>query len=440
MADLAGESPATATLTGGRRQAALGFIFVVALLDVVSLGIMIPVLPNLIKQFAGGDTATASSINVLFAVAWGTMQFFCSPILGLMSDRYGRRPVILVSVFGLGIDFLFMALAPSLAWLFVGRLINGACAASFGTAGAYIADVTPPEGRAKAFGLMGASWGVGFVLGPALGGWLAESTLFDLLDEPSLRTPFYFAAALAGLNAVYGFFILPESLPKERRATRYEWRRANPLGSVHLLRSHPELTGLASVGFLFQLAQNVLPSIFVLYTGYRYGWSPSQVGLTMVLTGALNFVVQAGLVGPIVKRVKERGALLLGLATGAMGFAWYAWAPTGMLYLFGAPLFAFSGLIGPGLQGLMTRRVGPSEQGQLQGANSMLMGLGAIIGPPLFGLTFAWSVRSDADLHMPGLAIFIAAALLVAALAIAAYAGRVRRAPAQVTETSSATP
>ena len=172
MADLAGESPATATLTGGRRQAALGFIFVVALLDVVSLGIMIPVLPNLIKEFAGGDTATASTINVLFATSWGIMQFFCSPILGLISDRFGRRPVILVSVFGLGIDFLFMALAPSLAWLFIGRLINGACAASFGTAGAYIADVTPPEGRAKAFGLIGASWGVGFVLGPALGGWL----------------------------------------------------------------------------------------------------------------------------------------------------------------------------------------------------------------------------------------------------------------------------
>jgi DHA1 family tetracycline resistance protein-like MFS transporter len=432
----------TQPIVGRRRQAALGFIFVVALLDVISLGIMIPVLPNLIKQFAGGDTAHASAVNAVFATAWGVMQFFCSPIMGMVSDRYGRRPVILISVFSLGIDFLFMALAPTLAWLFVGRLINGACAASFGTAGAYIADVTPPEGRAKAFGVLGAAWGIGFILGPALGGWLAESTLFGLLDEASLRTPFFFAAALALVNAAYGVFILPESLPRERRLDRFDWRRANPLGAVRLLRSHPDLTGLAGVGFLFQLAHNVLPSIFILYTGHRYGWSPATVGLTMVLTGVLNTLVQALLVGPAVQRLGERGALLLGLAMGAFGFAWFALAPTGLIYLLGSPIFALSGLIGPGLQGLMTRRVGPSEQGQLQGAGSMLMGIGAIIGPMLFGLTFAWTVGEGAWLAVPGLAILIAAALLVAAFLLALRVARPAE-PAEasrITETSSALP
>jgi MFS transporter, DHA1 family, tetracycline resistance protein len=429
-------------IVGRRRQAALGFIFVVALLDVISLGIMIPVLPNLIKQFAGGDTADASSINAVFATAWGVMQFLGSPIMGMLSDRYGRRPVILISVFSLGLDFLFMALAPTLAWLFVGRLINGACAASFATAGAYIADVTEPEGRAKAFGILGAAWGVGFIMGPALGGWLAESTLFGLLDEASLRTPFFVAAALALLNAAYGVFILPESLPPERRVRRFDWRRANPLGAAQLLRSHRDLTGLATVSFLFNLAHTVLPSIFILYTGHRYGWSPATVGLTMMLTGVLNTLVQALLVGPAVKRLGERGALLFGLAMGALGFTWFALAPTGLIYLLGSPIFALSGLIGPGLQGLMTRRVGPSEQGQLQGANSMLMGIGAIIGPMLFGLTFAWSVSEGAWLGAPGLAILIAAALVGAAFALALRVARpaAPAIPLGITETSSARP
>lgn len=400
---------------GERRKAALGFIFVVALLDVISLGIMIPVLPNLIKEFAGGDTASASVWNVLFATTWGLMQFLCSPVLGMLSDRFGRRPVILTSIFGLGVDFLFMAFAPTLFWLFVGRVLNGITAASFSTAGAYIADVTPPDGRAKAFGLIGAAWGVGFVVGPALGGWLAG---YDL------RLPFLVAAGMALLNWLYGVFVLPESLPPERRTQRFDWKKANPLGSVALLRSHPDLSSLATVGFLFQLAHNVLPSIFVLYTGYRYGWSPAAVGLTMTLTGVLSIIVQAGLVGPAVARLGERGALLLGLVAGAIGFAWYAWAPSGWLYLAGAPIFALSGLIGPGLQGLMTRRVGPTQQGQLQGANSMLMGVAAILGPPLFGLSFAWSIREGAALHIPGLAIWLAAALLAVAAVLAARAGR----------------
>jgi MFS transporter, DHA1 family, tetracycline resistance protein len=397
-------------ITGGRRQAALGFIFITAILDVVSLGVMVPVLPNLVKSFGGGDTAVAADWNVLFATTWGVMQFFCSPVLGLLSDRFGRRPVILTSIFGLGVDFLFMAFAPSLWWLFVGRIFNGMTAASFSTASAYVADVTTPENRAKGFGLMGAAFGIGFTVGPALGGWLWT---FDH------RAPFLVCAALALCNWLYGFFVLPESLPPERRQTRFDWKKANPVGSLRLLNSRPGLLGLAGVGFLFQLAHNVLPSVFVLYMGFRYGWSPQVIGLTMMASGISSIIVQALVVGRVVKAVGERGALLIGLFSGFAGFMFYALAPTGLIYLCGLPLFALSGLIMPGLQGLMTRRVAPNEQGQLQGANSALMGVASIIGPSLFLLPFAFAVRHDATLHLPGLPVLIAATLMLFATLLA---------------------
>lgn len=403
----------TVAIAPRRRQAALGFIFVTALLDVISLGIMIPVLPNLIKAFNGGDTAAAAVWNVAFATSWGLMQFLCSPIVGMMSDRWGRRPVLLISIFGLGLDFLFMALAPTLAWLWVGRIINGVTAASFSTCSAYIADVTPPEGRAKAFGFIGAAWSLGFLIGPAMGGALAE------ID---LRLPFFVCAGLALTNWLYGFLVLPESLPPEKRQPRFDWKRANPIGSLKLLRSHPDLSALASIGFLFQLAHTVLPSIFVLYVGFRYGWSPGTMGLAMMLTGACNILVQTLLVGRIVGWIGERGALLFGLAAFGLGFLIYGLAPTGPTYLLGAPVFAFSALIQPGLQGLMTRRVGPSEQGQLQGANSSIAGIVALIGPSLFGLSFAYAVRHDSTLHLPGLPIFLAAGLCVLAIVLTVVA------------------
>jgi len=406
------------------RSAAFRFIFACALMNAVSFGIMIPVLPNLIKQFAGGDTAHASEINVVFSVTWGLMQFFCGPILGMLSDRIGRRPVLLISFFGLAIDFLFMTFAPTLAWLFIGRIINGMTAASFSTANAYVADVTPPEARAKTFGMMGAAFSFGFLIGPVMGGFLAGSAMQHMLGTFALRLPFLVAGILTAINWLYGYFILPESLPVERRMTKFDWTRANPVGSLGFLKAHGALLGLATTGFLFQLSHTVLPSIFVLYAGYRYHWGPDIVGLTLLLTGLLGILVQTLLVGPVVARIGERGALLLGTLGGALGFALYGFAPNGWAYVASAPVFALINFTQPGLQGLMTRRVGPQEQGRLQGANQSLQGIASITGPLVFGESFAWAIRHDAVLHAPGLPIFISASLMLIAFFLAVRVGR----------------
>jgi DHA1 family tetracycline resistance protein-like MFS transporter len=393
-----------------RRKAAVGFIFVTALIDILALGLMIPVLPNLVKQFAGGDTAIAAQYTLVFAVTWGVMQFIFGPIQGMLSDRFGRRPVLLISIFGLGIDYLFMAMAPTLSWLLVGRIINGITAASFSTANAYIADVTKPEDRAKAYGLMGAAFGIGFALGPALGGYLGSI---------NLRLPFYVSAALALANWLYGFFILPESLPPEHRSATLNWKKANPVGALGLLASKPHLLGLSAIYALFQLAHGVFPAIFVLFVGWRYGWGPAQAGQMLLMTGVVTIIIQGGVVGRVVKLVGERGALLIGLASALAAFLVYAFAPTGPLFLVGILAGALTGLTGPGLQGLMTRRVGPSEQGRLQGANSAIMGICAIIGPIVYLSVLSFTVRHNDSLHLPGLPILIAAGLTFLGLLLA---------------------
>ena len=393
------------------RKAAIAFIFVTVVIDVLAMGIVIPVLPRLVEAFEGGDTARAAETFGLFGTAWGTMQFLFMPVIGALSDRYGRRPVILLSCFGLGIDFLVMALAPNLAWLFVGRLVSGITASGFATAFAYIADVTPPEKRAAGFGMVGAAFGLGFVIGPAMGGVLGE------IDP---RLPFWAAGALAIVNAAYGFFVLPESLPPERRSA-FSWKKANPVGSFVLLRSHPELSGLAVSHFLMQLAHVVLPSVTVLYMGYRYGWSTLQVGLTLAAVGICSMVVQGGLVKPVVAKLGERRALATGLAFGAAGFAWYGLAPNGAWFLAGIPVMALWGFANPSLQALMTRRVSPSEQGRLQGANSSLTALAGILGPGLFSQVFAAFIAS-----LTGAPFLAAAALLLVSLAVAWVATRAR--------------
>ena len=403
----------------GGRRAALAFIFITIVLDILALGLIIPVLPKLIEGFLGGDTAGAAKIYGVFGTVWALMQFLAMPVAGALSDRFGRRPVVLASNFGLGLDYILMALAPNLAWLFVGRVISGITAASISTGMAYIADVTPPEKRSGAFGMVGVAFGLGFIFGPALGG---------LLGSIDPRLPFWAAAALSLANAMYGLFVLPESLPPDRRRA-FEWKRANPLGSLRLLRSHPELSGLAGVVFLSNLAHAALPATFVLYAGYRYGWDERTVGFTLALIGVCSAVVQGGLVQPVVRRFGERSALIFGLAAGAVGFAMYGLAPSGLAFLAAVPVVALWGLASPAAQSIMTRHVGGSEQGQLQGANGSIMGIATMIGPTLFATTFAFFIGEGARLHLPGAAFLVAAVLLAGGALLAARVTATRTAP-----------
>ncbi len=387
----------------------MAVIFVTVTLDILALGVMIPVLPRLVADFLGGHTDSAARIYGLFGTVWAFLHFLCSPAAGALSDRFGRRPIILMSNLGLGMDYILMALAPSLTSLFVGRIISGITASSIPAASAYVADSVPPERRAKAFGILGAAFGLGFVLGPAVGG---------ILGSVSLRLPFWVSAGLSLANACWAFFILPESLPTEKRAA-FSWKRANPVGSLKLFRSHPDLMSLAAIHFLRILAHVSLPAVFVLYAGYRYGWNERSVGLSLALMGACGMIVQGGLVGPTVKRFGERTMLLWGLLFGAAGFAVYGWADRGsVLLLLGIPLLSLWGFAGPAIQGLMTRLAGSTEQGLLQGANASLQGIAEMVGPGLFTLTFAYFIRADVSWRLPGAPYYLSAGLLAAALLV----------------------
>ena len=393
-----------------RREAAFVFIFATVLLDMLAVGIIIPVLPKLVFDFLGGNAGETAKILGIFGTAWALMQFFFSPLQGALSDSFGRRLMILLSNFGVGLDYVLMALAPTLGWLFVGRVISGITAASISTAYAYVADVTPPDKRAARFGLLGAAFGAGFVLGPALGG---------LAGTISPRLPFWIAAGLSLANACYGLVILPESLPIARRA-RFAWRRANPFGALALLRSQALLLRLAFVNFLGNLAHAVLPSIGVLYMMYRYGWNESLVGLTLAAVGVASIVVQGLVVGPVTRWVGERAALMLGLVFGVGGFLIFALAPTGLIFWLAIPVMALWGLEGPACMALMSRLVGSSEQGQLQGANASVTGIANLFGPGLFTLTFAFAIGGGREFNLPG-APFLIASFLLAAAAVAAW-------------------
>lgn len=384
-------------------QRALAFIFCTVMLDVLSLGVMIPVLPTIVLGFMAGDTAGAAEVFGVFATAWGLMQVLFSPLLGALSDRFGRRPVILISCLGLGLDYIFMAIAPSLTLLLVGRIVSGITAATISTSFAYIADVTTADNRARAFGIVGVAFGVGFILGPAIGGLLGG------LDP---RLPFWVSAAACLINAAFGWFVLPESLPPEKRMA-FAWKRATPLGSLALLRSHRQLVGLASVDFLANLAHQVLPSVFVLYAAYRYGWDETAVGLTLAFVGACSALVQGLLVGPIVGAIGPRRTLVAGLLTGGLGMAIYGLAPSGTWFLVGVPVMALWGISGPAAMAMMSRRVSESEQGQLQGANSSVRSLASLLGPGLFTASFAWFLGL-----LPGAPFVLAAFLLTAAAAL----------------------
>jgi DHA1 family tetracycline resistance protein-like MFS transporter len=401
-------------MTAEPRRAAIAFVFVTVLLDVLALGMIIPVLPGLVTQLVGGDLGDAAHVVGVFGTVWAFMQFVASPVLGSLSDRWGRRPIILVSNFGLGADYVLMALAPTLPWLLVGRIISGVTAASISTAYAYIADVTPPEKRAGSFGLLGAAFGLGFVCGPAVGG---------LLGGVDPRLPFWVAAALSFANGAYGLFVLPESLPPEKRA-QFSWNRASPIGALGLLRARPAVLGLAMVTFLGFLAHEVLPATFVLYADHRYDWGPREVGFTLGVVGVCGAIVQGALARPIVALTGERRALVLGLLAGAVGFAVYGLAPTGLVFFVGIPVMSLWGLATPAAQALMSSRMAANEQGQLQGALASLRGISGMIGPGLFTTAFALAIADDAPAHVPGASFLLAAALLATAMISAAWVTR----------------
>ncbi|MDP3174889.1 MAG: TCR/Tet family MFS transporter [Phenylobacterium sp.] len=391
-------------LSGSRRTAVLAFIFVTAILDILAMGVVMPVLPSLIEEFTGSN-ARAGVINGVFVALWAAMQFVASPIIGSLSDRYGRRPTILISTAGLAADYVLMALAPNLWWLALGRLIAGATSASFTTVYAYMADITPPEGRARAYGLIGAAFSAGFVAGPLMGG---------LLGEISPRAPFWAAATFSGLAFIYGLFVLPESLAREHRMP-FAWRRANPFGAMTLLRRHRELIGLGGVNFLVHFSHHVFSTVYVLYAAHRYGWSPAAVGIVLALAGVLDACVQGLLIGPTVKRLGERRTMMIGLFGGAAGLAGMGLAPTGLAFALALLPNCLWGLAMPTLQALMTRRVSESEQGQLQGANMSLASIAGIVSPLLFGAVYAASIGPGAALPHPGAAFLLAAAILAGA-------------------------
>lgn len=397
-----------------RRTPAIAFILVTLFLDILGIGLIVPILPRLIEELSGGNVASASTTFGLLASLYSLMQFLFAPILGSLSDRYGRRPVILGSLLGSGLDYLVLAMAPTLGWFYLGRIVAGVTGANITAATAYIADVSPPEKRAQSFGLIGATFGLGFICGPALGG---------VLGGVGLRMPFYAAAALALLNWCYGLWVLPESLGVANRRA-FRWARANPVGSLTALRRHPVVFGLTGTFFLLHLAHAAVHSTWVLYTKYRYEWTVTETGVSLAIVGVMAALVQGGLVRFVVPRLGERRAIATGLAVGVLTMAGYGVASEGwMIY----PILVFGslgGITGPAVQALISKNVEANEQGAVQGALSSLGSVAGIIGPLVATTLFGYFIGSRAPMVVPGAPFYAGALLLIGALVLAGRAFR----------------
>ncbi len=387
------------------KNPALGFIFVTLLIDIIGLGIIIPVLPSLIQELTGGTLSEASMYGGWLLFAYAFMQFIFAPILGGLSDRYGRRPVLLTSLFGFGIDYIFLAFAPTLAWLFVGRLIAGVMGASFTTASAYIADVSTPETRAQNFGIIGAAFGLGFIIGPMLGGFLVTY---------GSRVPFMVSAGLSLLNWLYGYFILPESLKPENRR-KFEWSRANPVSSLLNLKRYPVILGLVASLVLVYISAHAVQSNWVYYTMEKFKWDPRMVGISLAVVGLVFAIVQGGLIRIIIPKLGQQRSVYVGLGFTAMGFVLYALATeTWMMFAF-TIVYCLGGVAGPALQGIISTQVPANEQGELQGAMTSLMSVTSIIGPPLMTNTFSFFTNSKAPVYLPGAPMLLGAVLTITA-------------------------
>jgi DHA1 family tetracycline resistance protein-like MFS transporter len=386
---------------------AVGFIFITLLLDVTGWGIIIPVMPNLVRELLGGSASTLASVSAAatyggwLIASYAITQFFCAPIVGGLSDRYGRRPVLLGSLFGFGVDFLFLGFAPTIEWLFVGRIIAGVMGASFSTAGAYIADISTPENKAQNFGMMGAAFGLGFIIGPVLGG---------LLGSYGSRVPFFAAAGLALLNFLYGYFILPESLKEENRRD-FTWKRANPIGTFKSLFRFKVIVGLFVSLALVNVAGHAIQSNWSYYTIEKFQWTPRLIGISLGVVGIVFSIVQGGLIRVIIPKLGQQRSVYVGLGLYALGFLLYAFATEGwMMYAF-TVVYCFGGIAGPALQGIMSGILPPSEQGELQGGFTSLMSAASIIGPPIMNNLFAYFTGPDAPVYFPGAAMLLGAIL-----------------------------
>lgn len=384
-------------------RGALLFILVTVALDMIAFGVIAPVFVPLVEHFLHGDITNAAAVLGGFGTVFALMQFGWTPFLGVLSDRFGRRPIIVLSNLGMAVDYVVMALAPNLAWLIAGRIVSGITAANATAASAYVADVTPPEKRAGAFGMIGAAFGVGFVLGPAIGGLCGQI-------DPHL--PFWVAGGLSLLNGIYGAFVLPESLRPEHRAARFAWSKANPLGALRLLRRHHELTSLGFLTFTSNLAGVVMPSTWVLYVTYRYGWGPGATGVSLAVVGITSSISQAIVVGPFVKRFGERVSLFAGIGFGMLGLLGCGLAPGGLWFFLSIVPLCLWSLAPAAGQAMMTRRVEPNEQGELQGAIGSIRGLSMLVGPAIFTTAFAVGVGHA----LPGAAWFLGAVLLAVAM------------------------
>ena len=392
------------------KKAALGFIFITVLIDVIGLGIIIPVVPDLIRQLTHKGLSRAAELNGLLTFAYAFMQFVCAPVMGNLSDRYGRRPVLLFALLGFGLDYLFQGFAPTLGWLFVGRIIAGMTGASFTTATAYIADVSEPEKRAQNFGLVGAAFGLGFIIGPALGGHLSVY---------GTRVPFFAAAALSLLNCIYGYFILPESLPVERRR-KFEWKRANPVGSLLQFKKYPSLSGLIVSIILVYLSAHAIQSTWLFYNMEKFHWNAQWGGYSLSFVGVMVALVQGVLIRIIMPRLGQERSVYVGLILYSIGFVLFAFATQGWeMFVFIVP-YALGGIAGPALQGLISNQIPANEQGELQGGLTSLMSACAIFGPVLMTALFSYFTGKDAPFKFPG-APFIVGAVLTLTSAIFAY-------------------
>ena len=391
------------------RQAAIRFIFLTLLIDVTGLGLIIPVMPKLIESMIDGDISDASQWGGWLTFSYAIVQFICAPIIGNLSDKYGRRPILLVSLLGFGIDYIFLSFAPTLGWLFVGRIIAGITGASFSTASAYIADISTNENRAQNFGMIGAAFGLGFIVGPVIGG---------LLGSFGPRIPFLVAAGLSLLNTLYGYFVLPESLPKENRRN-FEWKRANPFGSLLRLRKYPHIGGLIFCFVLIYIASHAVQSNWTFFTIEKFGWTEKIIGISLGAFGILIAGVQAGLTRVVNPKIGNEKSVYIGLALYTIGLILFSFASqTWMMFVFMVP-YCLGGIAGPALQAIISGKVQSNEQGQLQGALTSLMSATSIIGPPIMTNLFAFFTRPSAPVQFAGAPFFLAAILMLASTIIA---------------------